>query len=240
MARFPRLTPEEAFVLNPAHTGGYAIEEPGYYSTMFEAGARARTKELFELYEQTPDFHTYFLCSLRSLEDFRKAEEMAQAIEASASTVIPDFRLVHVGGFMVPPGSYDEPDVNEAKGLFERKMLQRSRSGFMDMGETETWGKITEAMMLRLLYNRPVVIYTPNERHHRMLREVHPLKLVGSPSQGLGFHVVKDLVQAVACLVREITDHVRIEKREMRHGVNEYCKECGSLLRMERPLAEKR
>jgi len=237
--RFPRLTPEEAYVLNPAYTCGDG-KEPGYYSTMFEAGARARVKELFELYESTEVFHTYFLCSLRSLEDFRKAEAMAQAIEASASTVIPDFRLVHVGGFMVPGGSYDEPDVNEAKGLFERKMLQRSLSGFMDMGETETWGKITEAMMLRLLHNRPVVIYTPNEWHYRMLREVHPLKIVGSPWQGLGFHVVNDLVQAVACLVREITDHVRIEKREMRHGVNEYCKECGSLLRMERPCTEPR
>ncbi|MDP3947071.1 MAG: hypothetical protein Q8Q41_00050, partial [bacterium] len=138
-----------------------------------------------------------------------------------------------------PFDSYDEPDMSEAKGLFERKMLQRSRSGFMDMGETEMWGKITEAMMLRLLYNRPVVIYTPNERHYRMLHEIHPLKLVGSPWQGLGFHVVNDIVQGAACLVREILDHVRIEKREMRHGVNEYCKECGSLLRMYRPLAEK-
>ena len=235
--KFPRLTPEEAYVLNPVYICGDG-KEPGYYSTMFEAGARARVLELFELYERTKSFHTYFLCSLRSLEDFRKAEKVAQAVEASASTVIPDFRLVHAGGFMIPPGYYDEPDVSEAKGLFDRKMLQRSLSGFMDMGETETWGKITEAITLRLFYNRPVVIYTPNERHHRMLREVHPLKIVGSPWQGLGFHVVDDLVQAVACLVREITDHVHIEKREMWHGVNEYCKECGSLLRMYRPLAQ--
>ena len=237
--KFPRLTPEEALVLSPGYNGENAKELPAELRGL--AGpAKAKMAGLVGKYEKTESFHAYFLCSLRSLEDFRKAEEMAQAIEASASTVIPDFRLVHVGGFMVPGGSYDEPDVNEAKGLFERKMLQRSLSGFMDMGETETWGKITEAMMLRLLHNRPVVIYTPNEWHYRMLREVHPLKIVGSPWQGLGFHVVNDLVQAVACLVREITDHVRIEKREMRHGVNEYCKECGSLLRMERPCTEPR
>ena len=237
--KFPRLTPEEALVLSPGYNGENAKELPAELRGL--AGpAKAKMAGLIGEYEKTESFHAYFLCSLRSLEDFRKAEAMAQAIEASASTVIPDFRLVHVGGLAVPADYCEETDPNEAKGLFERKMLQRSLSGFMDMGSTETWGKITEAVMLRLFHNRPVVIYTNDAWLYPMLRDIHPLKIVGSPWQGLGFHVVNDLVQAVACLVREITDHVRTEKREMRHGVNEYCTECGSLLRMERPCTEPR
>lgn len=166
MAKFPRLTPEEAFVLNPAHTGRYAAEPDSDLSHL-EAGARKKARELF--------------------------------------------------------------------GLYERKMLERSRSGFMDFGSQETWGKIAEAMILRLFYNRPVVILAREERPYRMLREVHPLKLVGSPREGRGFHVAKDLIQAVACLVRELTGTARIETRKMRHGINAYCKECGSLLCMSRP-----
>lgn len=232
-----RLTAEEALVLSPGYNGENAKELPEGLRALVEP-AKAKMAKLFPQYESTDAFYTYFLCSLRSLEDFRHAEAMASAIEAKASMAIPDFRLVHVGGLAVPAHYADESDPNEAKGLFERKMIQRSRSGFMDMGATETWGKITEAVMLRLFHNRPVVIYTKDKWLYPMLRDIHPLKVVGSPWQGLGFHVNCDFDQAVSCLLDELTGKVTLREEKRTHGMNEYCNGCGSLLRMYRPFVE--
>lgn len=233
-----RLSPEEAYVISPVFSGTRADEPPEELASLI-APAKAKVPGLLAAHEAVPLFHAYYLTSLRSLEDFRRAEATAQFIERLAGKTIPDFRLVHVGGLAIPDGYADETDPNEAKGLFERKMLQRSLAGFMDMGETETWGKIAEAMTLRLLHNRPVVIYTTSDWIYEMLRDVHPMKVVGTPWQGLGFHVVNDRRCGIQCLISELGNRpLRFEKK-VAHGINEYCKECGSLLRMYRPLAEK-
>lgn len=231
-----RLTPEEAYVLNPAFKAKY-VAKPDEDLTHLVEPAKEKVRRLIPLYDGTESFHVYYLCSLRSLDDFREAERKAKIIEDCMETAIPNFKMVHVGGLSVPKRYDGENDLSDAKGQFERKILAKCLSGFMDFGGTETWGKIVEAAMLRMFYNRPVVIYTDNEKLFNIIHDIHPLRIIGSPYQGLGFHSSKDFDQALDCLASELTNENVLKRiiKKMPRGHNEYCHICGAPLRLYRP-----
>lgn len=230
-----RLTPEEAYAISPAFTGNNAQKPPEAIAHLVPQ-AKEKTARLTELYDGTKPFHTYYLCSLRTLEDFKTAEQNARTLETRLGASICNYKLVYPGGVAAPEGYGGEKNSNDGKGRFERKMLARSLSGFMDLGSMETWGKIMEAAMLRLFYNKPVVIYTRDTRLFNMLRDVHPLRVIGTEYQGLGFHITRHFGEGAECLLAELTDMVKTNVQKMPAGENHYCKNCGSLLRMWRPL----
>lgn len=224
MKTLPRLTWEEGFILNQLYTDYTKV--PGKMKHLIDP-TKAKNEKIFKLYLAQKEFDIYFATSLRSKEDFEKSEMICQALEKLDSNL----KIIMPLSFFVPKGS------TLRKGDLERLFLQRSKMTFLYDSGKDTWGRDTEAAEMLLVYRKPVVILVSDKSdgthasRYRIFKEIHPKNVIGSFNDARGMHVVKSLEDATRCVRNILNNSVKARREVKDGGLNEYCLNCGSLLR---------
>ncbi len=225
----------EGYVINQLCTNGKLPFElpPGEIESTKKAA-----DEVLKNLLRNPNFDIYLATSLRSLQDFIKAEVLCGILEAEldARVFCPALCGVAMGAALG-----DEP--NE-KGDIERFFISRSYLFFGTEMEKATWGKYIEAAHFLLRGKPAIFIVADNaeEKHlsaFEIFKNRHPMKTAGSAFLAHGPHVVKTIEEGLKCARMELnrkpmfnlaeTTTEMNDKTKIR-SANYHCPVCGSLL----------
>lgn len=168
----------EGYVINQLCTNGKLPFElpPGEIESTKKAA-----DEVLKNLLRNPNFDIYLATSLRSLQDFIKAEVLCGILETEldAKVFCPALCGVALGAALG-----DEP--NE-KGDIERFFISRSYLFFGTEMEKATWGKYVESAHFLLRGKPAIFIVADNaeEKHlsaFEIFRNRHPMKTAGNAS----------------------------------------------------------
>ncbi len=221
MKRLPRLSWEEGMVLNQLYTDYTKVPEK---MNRLVRRAEIKNQRLIALYLKIKEFDLYFACSLRSQEDFEKAESVCRALENK----IPGIKIVMPANFAVKS--------SRQKGDIERWLIEKSKCIFLFDSGKDTWGRDVETAEMMILYGKPGLILVSDKgdgihaSRYRIFKEIHPANVIGHWHYARGMHVVKDIRGAVRCLRRILAHKVETMEKIEDGGTNTYCRTCGSLI----------
>lgn len=225
--KLQRLAPNLAFLVNQIITLG---ETPRWATKTQIAEAQKESERLTEEHFKVKSFDVYLAVTLRTLDDFIKAEGFALAFENLELTV------AYPGGLGLPK-NFAEDDSSNEKGDLERYFIELSRSLLMFDAEKFSVGKYFETAMA-IFYQKPAILIFNDPREADILKTRHPIKTLGTVNQSFGFHVTKSFVEALGCLHAELGKHRNFgcNFRQQLNEVNtnrsrdRYCPLCKSLL----------
>ncbi|MBI2672789.1 hypothetical protein HYX19_00870 [Candidatus Woesearchaeota archaeon] len=208
--RLPRLSPMDAFVLNQYVICKQKVD--GFEE--FYQDAKKLNKKFVKQYLSLKGIDVYFATSMRSFEDYKKAERICNELE---ELVVDDNDL----GIYSPAANCESSRVK--KFDLEKHMITITKTLVINAGEQDTGGKFIEAMYAKSL-GKPILMLAENERMYKIYHDYHPSSLT------LGMHVCKNVDMLKKCLKMELTDKVKHKSKRLDGKTNKVCSSCDSIL----------
>lgn len=164
-ARTAKMTGIQGLAAKEAYALGYATEsvlDP-------ERLERAKTTGMLnaEKYLAMDPVDVYIAASMRKLKDFEEADRFIASVFESERLEPLKLRYFN------PLVAYLDDPVE--KGLMESLMLKKASVMIYLVGRRESFGKDVELASM-LVQGKPVIVYTPNRKKAKLLRERHPLR----------------------------------------------------------------
>ena len=156
----------------------------------------------------------YIATSMRSLEEYEKAERICSLLEY---LIIKDENLM-----VYNPANNCEASRIKKYDL-EKHMISITKALVIDCGVQDTGGKFIEATYAKYL-GKPILMLAENEQMYKIYHDYHPQSLT------LGVHVCENIDVLKECLTNELTEKVKTKKRRIGGKLNKICSNCSSIL----------
>ncbi|MBR9691913.1 hypothetical protein GOV06_03940 [Candidatus Woesearchaeota archaeon] len=211
--KLPRLTPEQAWVLNQYVMCGETHDKE------LLGKAQKLNEEFIDQYWKTTSVDLYLALSMRSLEDIQGAESICNRLEDEGNTV-------YNPGNNCTTSRYLKHDL-------EKYMLSKTKKGVvMDAGTKDSGGKFMELCFGILVHRLPGFMLAENEKQYKVYHDYHPISIL------LGPHVCKTQESLLACIDIETDRRAGYngETKEFRDEIIDgrrttICKNCDSIIR---------
>ena len=203
--KLPRLTPEQAWILNQHVMCGKSQGTPEQI-----AEAKRLNQEFIQQYREIDSIDLYLALSMRSLEDIQGAEIICNALEEKGYSVYN-------------PGNNCETS-RYTKHDLEKHMLLISKALVLDAGTKDSGGKFIEACNAKFEYCMPIFFLAEDEHQYKVYHDYHPMGVL------LGPHVCRTLDELMLCLTDELNGRSNSKAERVEGKTNLVCSNCDSVV----------